>query len=502
MDNTPQEPLPEGSLLAAIDLGSNSFHLIIAKIEHGEMRPVEVLAEKVQLGAGLHNGILSEEAIERGLACLTRFAQLLESVDLQRIRVVGTNALRVAKNRWEFTWAARQILGTGVDVIYGVEEARLVYLGVAHSLADDAQSRLVIDIGGGSTEFIIGEKFEPQRMESLQIGCVSYASEFFPDELINRSNYRRAYNKARIESSRIRHKYHAGHWAESIGSSGTLQTVESILIQHGWSESGITREGLRELESALLEFETMADIELEGLGAARRNVILPGVAIISALFDTLGIVNMRASKGALREGVLYDLIGRLTHEDVRERTSNALMQRYAVDPDTTALVERRARVLFTATRKSWHLGEREWSLLRWAARTHEIGIAISYKHYNRHSAYLLRNADLPGFSQQEQEQLAVLALAHRGKFDDEVFVDIPKRDRPLLIRLISILRLAARFKYVEELEQMPEFTIQASEQCLTLGFPDDWLEQHPLTASELEQEQKALAKIGMILEVS
>ena len=503
MDSTPQQDsLPEGSLLAALDLGSNSFHLIIAKIEHGELRTVETLAEKVQLGAGLSNGILSEEAIERGLACLTRFAQLIESVDVQRIRVVGTNALRVAKNRWEFTWRARQILGTGVDVIYGAEEARLVYLGVAHSLADDAQSRLVIDIGGGSTEFIIGEKFEPQRMESLQIGCVSYNAAFFPDGLISRLHYRRAYNRARIESLHIRHNYHRDHWAESIGSSGTLQTIQSILILNKWSEEAITRSGLKELESALLEFESMAEIEIEGLGSNRRGTILSGVAIISALFDTLDIETMRASKGALREGVLYDLLGRLSHEDVRERTSNALMQRYGVDTDTAALVERRARVFFTATRNSWHLGSNEWDLLRWSARSHEIGMAISHKHYNRHSAYLLRNADLPGFSQQEQEQLAVLALTHRGKFDDEVFADIPEQERPRLLSLISIMRLAARFKYVEKLEQMPEFTIAASEQSLTLGFPEDWLEQHPLTASELEQEQKALAKMGMVLEVS
>jgi exopolyphosphatase/guanosine-5'-triphosphate,3'-diphosphate pyrophosphatase len=498
----PHDPLPEGSLLAALDLGSNSFHLLIAKIEHGELRPVEALAEKVQLGAGLQNRVLSEDAIERGLACLTRFAELLESVDVQRIRVVGTNALRIAKNRWDFTGRARQILGTGVDVIYGVEEARLVYLGVAHALADDAQSRLVIDIGGGSTEFIIGERFEPRRMESLQIGCVSYNAEFFPDDVISRLHYRRAYNRARIESSHIRHNYHSDHWAESIGSSGTLQTIQTILALQGWSEEGITRSGLKNLENALLEFDTMEDIEFEGLGANRRGTILSGVAIASALFDTLNIQNMRTSKGALREGVLYDLLGRLTHEDVRERTSNALIQRYGVDADTAALVERRARVLFTATRKSWQLGNSEWDLLRWSARTHEIGMAISHKHYNRHSAYLLRNADLPGFSQQEQEQLAVLALAHRGKFDAGVFADIPELERPRLLRLICLLRLATRFKYVETLEQMPEFTIAASEQSITLGFPEDWLEQHPLTASELAQEQKVLAKMEMNLKVS
>jgi len=502
LNNSPPAPLPDGSLLAALDLGSNSFHLIIAKIEHGELRPVETLAEKVQLGAGLHRGRLSEEAIERGLACLTRFAQLLESVEVQRIRVVGTNALRVAKNRWEFTWRARQILGTGVDVIYGAEEARLVYLGVAHSLADDAQSRLVIDIGGGSTEFIIGQKFEPRRMESLQIGCVSYNAEFFPDGLISHLHYRRAYNRARLETSHIRHHYNAQHWEEAIGASGTLQTIETILTLNGWCEEGITRAGLKQLETVLLAFETMLEIELEGLGSARRNVIVAGVAILSALFDSLDIALMRTSKGALREGVLYDLLGRLTHEDVRERTSNALMHRYAVDIDTAGRVERRARMLFTATRKSWQLGNSEWDLLRWAARTHEIGMAISHKHFNRHSAYLLRNADLPGFSQQEQEQLALLTEAHRGKINTKLLQEFAEQERPRLAYLICIMRLAARFKYVERLEQLPEFTIAASEQSLSLDFPLDWLEQHPLTASELEQEQKALAAMDMTLNVS
>jgi exopolyphosphatase/guanosine-5'-triphosphate,3'-diphosphate pyrophosphatase len=502
LENSTQSPLPEGSLLAALDLGSNSFHLIIAKIEHGEMRTVETLAEKVQLGAGLHAGILSEEAMERGLACLTRFAQLLESVEVDRIRVVGTNALRVARNRWEFTLRARQILGADIDVIYGVEEARLVYLGVAHSLADDAQSRLVIDIGGGSTEFIIGEKFEPRQMESLQMGCVSYNTEFFPDGLINRTQYNLAYNKARIESARIRHKYHSDNWAEAIGSSGTLQAIETILLLHGWSERGINRNGLKELESALLNFDSMDEIELEGIGTSRRGVIVSGIAIISALFDTLNIESMRASKGALREGVLYDLLGRLTHEDVRERTCNALIQRYNVDQDAAVLVERRARVLYTASRISWQLGKHDWDLLHWAVRTYEIGMAISHKNYNRHSAYLLRNADLAGFSQQEQEYLAVISLTHRGKLSEELFQDIPEQEQPRLFRLTAILRLAVHFKYAEELELLPEFTITASEQSLGLGFPDGWLEQHPLTASELKQEQIMLKRIGLTLQLS
>lgn len=502
MDAEQQEPLPDGSHLAAVDLGSNSFHLIIAKIEHGEMRPVEVLAEKVQLGAGLDNGLLSEEAIERGLDCLSRFGQLLESVDPARIRVVGTNALRVAKNRRAFTKPAKRILGTRVDVIYGREEARLVYLGVAHSLADDAQSRLVIDIGGGSTELIIGERFEPQRLESLQMGCVSYARACFPEGVISKDNYRSAYDRARIQAFRIRHKYNANYWEECVGSSGTLQAIEGILSQNGWGEGGVERSGLAKLEKNLLKFDTFEDLKLDGLTTPRRNVILPGVAITSALFDVLGIEHMRTSRGALREGVIYDLMGRLSHEDVRERTVNALMQRYTVDTDTADIVERRARTFFTATRMSWQLTTGDWELLHWAARTHEIGMAISHKHYNRHSAYLLRNADLPGFSQEEQEQLAVLALGQRGKPGNDLFADIAESDQARIQYLLCIIRLAACFKYVEKLAQLPDFSILASEHSLTLGFPEGWLEEHPLTAWELAEEQAVLKNIGVALAIS
>ena len=502
MDNDVTPPLPEGSLLAAIDLGSNSFHLIVAKIDHGEMRPVEVLAEKVQLGAGLENGLLSQAAIDRGLECLTRFAQLLESVDPERIRVVGTNALRIADNRRMFTQPARQILRTPVEVIYGVEEARLVYLGVAHTLADDAQSRLVIDIGGGSTECIIGERFEPRQLESLQMGCVSYSRACFEGDALTQSNFQHAYAKACVEVSHIRRNYHSDRWAECVGSSGTLKTIEAIVLLNGWSESGITRDSLAMLEKHLLTFDTFDTIELEGLSNNRRNVIAAGVAITSALFDMLRIPIMRTSNGALREGVIYDLMGRLSHEDVRERTINALMQRYAVDEDNATIVSKRARILFNVTRATWQLSRNDWELLDRVARAHEIGMAISHKHFHRHSAYLLRNADLPGFSVEEQEKLAVLALAHRGKLEGSLLNDIPESEWQTMIRLVTIIRLAALFKYVEQLEQLPDFNIDTTSDSLTLDFPDGWLEQHPLTARELGVETTLLERLGMNLSFS
>jgi exopolyphosphatase/guanosine-5'-triphosphate,3'-diphosphate pyrophosphatase len=502
LDVDSQEALPDGSQLAAIDLGSNSFHLIIVKIEHGEMRTVEALAEKVQLGAGLENDMLSEEAIQRGLDCLSRFAQLLESVGPERVRVVGTHALRLAKNRRAFTVPAKRILGSRVDVIYGLEEARLVYLGVAHSLADDAQSRLVIDIGGGSTECIVGQRFEPQFLESLQMGCVSFGHAFFPDGRISRGNYRRAYEQAREQIYPIRHRFGSKRWEECVGSSGTLQALETILTQNGWEEGGISRRGLTALEKRLLKFKSMEEIQLDGLTAPRRGVILPGLAIASALFDVLGIDHMRTSRGALREGVIYDLMGRLSHEDVRERTVNALMQRYAVDAETADIFERRARTFYMATRESWQLTPYDWDLLHWLTRTHEIGMAIAHKHFNRHSAYVLRNADLPGFSQEEQEVLAVLALGQRGKLKPDFFADIAETELLRILYMLAIIRLAGCFKHVEVLEQLPDFSICADEQSLTLAFPEGWLDDHPLTERELGEEKQVLGKLGLKLKIS
>ena len=499
MDSDNPEHLPDGSQLAAVDLGSNSFHLIIARIEHGEMRPVEVLAEKVQLGAGLVKGRLTPEAIQPGLECLSRFAQALESIEPERIRVVGTNALRQAKNRREFTEPARRLLGCPVDVIYGREEARLVYLGVAHTLADDAQSRLVIDIGGGSTEFIIGERFEPQRLESLQMGCVSFSRAYFAGDEISAANFDSAYGRAATEVAHIRKQFRSKNWEECVGSSGTLNAIAAIMTENGWSDGEIHRKGLDKLRKRLLKFKRFDDITLNGLVDNRRNVIAAGVAITSALFDVLGIEQMRTSKGALREGVIYDLMGRLTHEDVRERSINALCQRYAVDSDTAAIVDRRAQILFDATRKSWSLTAQDWDLLHWAAVSHEVGMAISHKHYNRHTAYLLRNSDMPGFSQQEQEQLALLATAHRGKLAESLFADIAGEDRDRLAKLVTIMRLAGVFKYVEQLEELPDFTISADTGSISLDLPEGWLEQHPLTAWELGQQVSQLDNIGIKL---
>ncbi|MEK9542384.1 MAG: Ppx/GppA phosphatase family protein [Luminiphilus sp.] len=496
---TTATPLPDGSVLAALDLGSNSFHLIVARLEHGEIRPIHTLAEKVQLAAGLIGRQLSEEAVARGLACLERFDQLLQTIEPSRIRVVGTHALRRAKNRRAFTEPASRILGVPIDVVYGREEARLVYLGVAHSLADDEASRLVVDIGGGSTEFIVGQRFEPTRMESLQLGCVSYSQAFFPEGEISKKGFNAAYEQARVEVSHIRRAYNARHWQEAVGSSGTFQAIETLIALEGWRDNGIDNASLEKLRKRLLKHDHADDINYEGLSDKRRRVIMAGIAIAMAVFKELDIKEMRTSTGALREGLIYDLVGRLQHEDVRERSISALVARYSSDLSEAEMVAESTAWLTGCVADAWQLSDTDIELLHWAGRCHAIGTSISAKHYNRHSGYLLENCDLPGFSQGEQELLGTLVRGQRGKITESHMEAIPETARDKANKMLVLLRLAVVFKWVERFEDLKDCDVAASSKELRLAFPQDWYEQHPLTTSELRSAGPSIGKLGIDL---
>ena len=484
-------------LLAAIDLGSNSFHLIIAKSEFGELRPVHALAEKVQLGETSGAAMLTSGAISRGLTCLERFKQLIDSTTPVKIRVVGTNALRRAKNRQDFIEPAEQILGAPIDVIYGREEARLIYLGVAHTLSDDEDTRLVVDIGGGSTEFILGRRFEPIRLESLQMGCVSFGQAFFPDGNISKERFEAAYHRARIEISHIKRNYQKNLWAEAVGSSGTLRAIETLITAAGWRDDGIDRDSLAQLQRLLLTFNRIDDIDLPGLSETRKGVVTAGLAITLGIFDGLQIPLMRTSAGALREGVIYDLLGRFSHEDVRNRSVSAMQQRYSVDQRIADLVTQRVTILAEATKEHWGLQVDDIELLKWAGALHEIGVAISQKNYSQHSAYLVLNTDLPGFAQQDQEVMATLFTGLKGKPRSELLDGVAKRKRRSVARMMVLLRLAVMLKHVEALEEIPDLSVSADESSLTLAFPQSWGEDHPLTVWEIEQSGAAMEKLGV-----
>jgi len=482
----------QDSLLAAIDLGSNSFHLLIARASHGEISPVETLGEKVQLAAGFTNGKISKEAMARGLDCLRQFRQVIDSVQPDQLRVVGTNTLRAAKNTDQFTNKASAILDQPVEIIPGREEARLVYLGVAHTLADDSNSRLVVDIGGGSTEFIIGERFEAALLESLHIGCVSFRERFFSSNKISVSHFEKAYQKAFLELLPIRDAFRKRGWSEAVGSSGTLNAISRVLMTENNSPV-ITRDDLQALKLKTLDIGSVDGLkEIVGLKPHRRSTFAPGLAISCALFDALNIDQMQVSSGALREGVVYDLLGRMTHEDVRKRTVTAMMARYDVDRAKASRIEQSAGTLFKQVKQRWGLKSRDLELLCWAAQLHEIGLSIAHNQFHKHGQYLIDHADLPGFSLAEQQALALLVRCHRRKFSTELFLHLDSSGAQHQQRLCILLRLAMLFKYVATVSEAPVMTITAQTNGADLSFHSDWLAQHPLTRAELEVEQNYL----------
>ena len=489
-------------MIAAIDLGSNSFHMVLAKADHGELRILERLGDKVQLAAGIdEQRLLSEEAMQRGLDCLRRFAQLTASLPEGAVRVVGTNALREAHNRGEFIRRAEEVLGHPVEVISGREEARLIYLGVSHSIADTPGKRLVADIGGGSTEFIIGQRFEPLLRESLQMGCVSYTQRFFKDGKITPARYAQAYTAARLEIMGIEHALRRLGWEDVVGASGTIKAIGLAIQSAGLGNGEVNVQGLAWLKRKIFKLGEVDKIDLDGIKPDRRGIFPAGLAILEAIFDACEIQRMSHSEGALREGVLYDLLGRHHHEDVRERTLSALMERYHVDLDQAARVEAKALEALEQVADAWQLDD-EWhrDLLLWAARVHELGLDIAHYQYHKHGAYLVEHSDLAGFSRQDQHMLALLVRGHRRNIPKDKFADFGEEGLKL-IRLCVLLRFAILFHHIRGTQEMPRVRLEASEQSLEIVFPEGWLEANPLTQADFTQEAGWLKRIGVELSV-
>ena len=400
--------------------------MAIARVDHGEVKKVASMSEKVQLAAGLdENKNLTEAAQQRGLACLARFVGRLGSVQPNRLRIVATNALRQAKNGHEFIQKAAEILPKPIEIIAGREEARLIYLGVSHTMANSGR-RLVVDIGGGSTELIIGEEFEPIHTESLQMGCVAFTKAFFPEGDISAKDFDKAVVAARKEMSGIANTYKAEGWDTVVGSSGTIKACRQIAVNMGWSDEqeNLTREGLEKLKDKLLKYKHVSEVEFDGLKEDRRAVLPAGVAILYAVFQILDIEKLVYSDGALREGVMYDLLGRFQHEDIRDRSVQALMGRYNADPKQAERVVNTAQHLFDGVAEKLNLTNEDSDLLRRAAYLHEIGLAISHGGYHRHGAYLLQHSDIPGFSQIDQNHLSHLTAHHRRKLRHDVKLDV------------------------------------------------------------------------------
>jgi len=499
MPHTPAESFP---LIAAIDLGSNSFHMVLAKADHGEIRILERLGDKVQLAAGVdEDRLLSEEAMQRGLDCLRRFAQLTASLPEGAVRVVGTNALREARNRSEFIHRAEEILGHPVEVISGREEARLIYLGVSHSIADTPGRRLVADIGGGSTEFIIGQRFEPLLRESLQMGCVSFTQRFFRDGKITPARYAQAYTAARLEIMGIEHALRRLGWEDTVGASGTIKAIGLAIQAAGLGAGEVNSEGMAWLKRKMFKAGEAEKLDLDGIKPDRRAIFPAGMAILEAIFDACDIQRMSHSEGALRKGVLYDLLGRHQHEDVRERTLSSLMERYHVDLEQAARVESKALSALDKVAQDWGL-EDDWhrELLSWAAKVHEVGLDIAHYQYHKHGAYLVEHSDLSGFSRQDQQMLALLVRGHRRNIPKDKLAEFGAEGIKLT-RLCVLLRFAILFHHIRGTQEMPNVELKASEQRLDILFPEGWLECNPLTQADFTQEAEWLKRIGIELSV-
>ena len=481
--------------LAAVDLGSNSFRLEVARVAGDQLYPLDSLKETVRLAGGLSDDKQLDEATRaRALACLRRFSERLRGLSPDTVRCVGTSTLRIARNAAAFIREAETALGHPIEIVAGREEARLIYLGVAHSLPASPDRRLVVDIGGGSTELIIGHGLKSHERESLHMGCVNFTKRFFADGRIDKAALKAAEMSARVEVERIKREFSKENWQQAIGSSGTARALREILEQNGWSEHGITADGLAQLRSQLLKAGQIDALEISGLSRDRRPVIAGGFAILAGIFTELEIEQMDVAEGAMREGIVYDLLGRFHKQDMREATVDEFARRYHIDTQQAARVRGVALKLLAEAGGG---DESDARFLDWAARLHEVGLSVSHSGYHRHSGYILENADMPGFSRSDQARLALLTRAQRGALVKlpQFAADAALSDNDRL--LVWVLRQAAILCRSRAEPRFSDMKVETNGKRYRLVLPARWLEDHPLTQRALEEEAAHWQAVGI-----
>jgi len=487
---------------AAIDLGSNSFHLLVAREQEDVLTVIDREREMVRLSAGLDKkNLITDKASARALDCLARFGERLRGLNPDNVRVVGTNALRKAKNSKQFIASAEKALGFSIEIISGVEEARLVYLGAAQTLQGDRGRRLVVDIGGGSTEIIVGDKSEPVFLESLYVGCVSSSERFFPDGEYDQARMRRAILRAELQLEPYIATLKSLDARDIIGTSGTARAIDNVLRENGWSETGISRDGLDKLVNKIIKAGKFEKLKINGLSEERRPVFAGGVAVMMAIFYSLDFELMRVSDGSLREGVLHDLIGRVLYEDRRAVTVLDVMKRHHIDVEQGERVRQTTLMLFDQVRQQGLL-KRERRLLGWAAQLHEIGLLIAHSQYHKHGGYVLENMDLPGFSRQEQGAVSIMVRLHRRKYQPELIDDSVYVRSEALSLMTRLLRLAVLLNRGRGPIELPAMRLELNDaQDMALEIPEPWLKTHPLTDAYLEQEAQMMATAGYELRI-
>ena len=481
---------------AALDIGSNSFHLMVAKCSVDGIIVLDRHKESVRLAEGLsESGVISPAATARALACLGRVAERIRSISPQNFRAVATHSLRVAHNSDAFLEKAQAALGAPIDVISGTEESRLIYLGIGRDICPHGQKRLTIDIGGGSTELALGMD-EPERVDSLFLGCVSTSREYFPDGKLSEKNYRNALLAVRAELQPQINTYAAPQWAEVIGSSGTIKSISSVLEAYGQSRTGtVSLNGLKWLSEELCKQKSLELLNFEGLDEQRLAVFPGGVAVLHGLALELGIQEMQVSDYALREGVIWELSGISQVIDQRATTIQNFSSRYQIDQVQARRVDQLSRQLFLQLYPLEPHSKR-LQLLTWASLLHEIGLSVSHSHFHKHSAYLLEHSDMPGFSKQQQKMLGFLALNQRRKLKDptELYGFSPDWILVILLRLSTLLQ---RRRETNQLSDVLKITVNNDK--VALAFSKNWLKEHPLSEHDLEEEQRFLKRVGFKL---
>ncbi|HCV97558.1 Exopolyphosphatase [compost metagenome] len=497
--STTPPALQDGDLLAAIDLGSNSFHMVIARYTLGQLRVVDRLRETVRMADGLDGkGGLSAEARQRSLECLARFGQRIRAIPSVRVRALATNTVRQLRSPQAFLMPAETALGHAIEVVSGREEARLIYLGVAHAQPPKPdQRRLVIDIGGGSTEFIIGQGMQTLERESLQAGCIASTRRFFPGGKLSRKRWKDALTEIGAEFQQFATKYRALGWHEALGSSGTHKAISEICATMKLSKGAITAEALPQLRDELLKAKRIEDINLPGLSADRRPIIAGGILVLEAAFQALGLEKLLVSKAAMREGILYDILGRASENDLRDESVAALTQRYGIDTTQADRVERTAINLLGQVEDSWQLDPDDARMLGWAARLHELGLMIAHSGYHVHGSYVLENSDIAGFSRQEQQLLAALVRSHRRNVSKSAFEALPERLLLPARRMTALLRLAVLLNRAHEDTPMPALELTAEDTRLSLILPQAYIDARPLLRADLIGETDGMAGLGV-----
>lgn len=499
------DTVQESTAIAAVDLGSNSFHMLVARSNGRDLQVIDRLREPIRLAAGLDTDKrLRADTQARALACLQRFGQRLRSVPADRVRAVGTNTMRRLRRSSDFMSAAEIALGHDIEIISGLEEARLVYGGVTHGMGDETLRRLIVDIGGGSTEVIIGEGNRPKLMESVPLGCVAHHQQFFDNGEISRSQFRKARMSARVELEFLERRYRKAGWDIAVGSSGTIRGVWRVMMEQGWCEQAMTRDGLEKVIELVIARGHISKLDFPALREDRRPVFAGGLAVLAGVFDALQIERMETSERALREGLIYDLLGRLSNQDVRDESVAAMAARYDVDLRHAQKIERTALAILEQTDRDWDLDRKiSTMLLGWAARLHEIGLVIAHTASHKHGEYILKHCDLQGFSQTDQKLLAALVRVHRGKFALSAFDELPSLWVEPMCRLAIIFRLAVLLHRARMPEFDPPIRVLAGRRSLEISFDQsDWLAQHPLTLADLEREADYLKAIEIKLKVT